>query len=146
VLAGVEVTGSQTVVSDPATPLLPSPSALSRAVRGTVTIAGSVIVDAGLRALQTLGTYAGSANPLQVEVASTSADLEFGSYEFMLPTTAPELAFWQSGVRAYDFAPVDGASGRYDIEARAAGFALPQTVPVSILFADAEDVDFAFGP
>jgi hypothetical protein len=145
VLAGVEVTGTQTVVSEPTTPLLPSPSALSRAVRGTVTVAGAEVVDAGLRALQTVGTYAGSTDPLQVEVASTSADLEFGTYSFTLPTTPPERAFWKSGVRAYDFAPAGGA-GHYDIEARAAGFALPQTVPVSILTADAEGVDFAFGP
>lgn len=146
VLAGVQVTGGQTIVSTATTPLLPSASPIFRQVSGTVTIAtlGVNLIDAELRALQTVGTYPGSATPLLIEVATTVADADFGTFAFSLPTASPERAFWQTGVTAYSFTPVDGQAGLHTIEARAADFALPKFANVSLNLGDAPNTDFVF--
>jgi hypothetical protein len=146
VLAGVQVTGGQTVVSTATTPLLPSASPIFRQVSGAVTIAmlGVNLIDADLRALQTVGTYPGSATPLLIEVATTVADADFGTFAFSLPTASPERAFWQTGVTAYSFTPVDGQAGLHTIEARAADFALPKFANVSLNLGDAPNTDFVF--
>jgi len=146
VLAGVQVTGGQTVVSTATTPLLPQASPIFRQVSGTVTITnlGVNLVDADLRALQGVGSYLGSTTPLLIEAATTVADADFGTYAFSLPTAAPERAFWQSGVTAYSFTPVDGQAGLYTIEARAAGFAPPKYADVSLNIGDAPNTDFVF--
>jgi hypothetical protein len=156
VLAGVEVKDRQaTEVSTAVTPLTPSasvpPDAPFRSVTGTVAVssAGSNLIDAGVRALQTVGTYQGPvANPLlvgaplKIEVASTRADADLGTYGLSLPTASPERAFWQPGVTAYSFTPVDDTAGLYDIEARAEGFAA-QTTPATLTSGD-DVVDFTF--
>ena len=146
VLAGVQVTGGQTVVSTATTPLLPPASPIFRQVSGTVKITnlGVNLIDADLRALQTVGTYPGSATPLLIEAATTMADADFGTYAFSLPTASPERAFWQTGVTAYSFAPVDGQAGLYTIEARAASFALPKYAYPSLILGDAPNTDFVF--
>lgn len=146
VLAGVHVAGGRTVVSTASAPLLPSSSPIFRQVSGTVTMAtpGVNLIEAELRALQTVGTYPGSATPLLIEAATALADADTGAYAFSLPTASPERAFWQNGVTAYSFAPVDGQAGLYRIEARASGFALPKHANVSLKLGDAPNTDFVF--
>ena len=146
VLAGVQVTGGRTVVSSATTPLLPTASPVFRLVSGTVTITnpGVNLIEAGLRALQTVGTYPGSVTPLLIEASTALADADTGAYAFSLPTASPERAFWQAGVTAYSFSPVDGQAGMYTIEARAIGFALPRYADVALKLSDAPNTDFVF--
>jgi hypothetical protein len=91
-----------------------------------------------------VGTYPGSATPLLIEVATSVADADFGTYAFSLPAASPERAFWQAGVTAYTFSPVDGRAGLYTIEARASGFALPKYADVSLNLDNAPNTDFVF--
>lgn len=144
VLAGVQVTGGQTVVSTAVTPLLPAASPTFRKVSGTVTIQnlGANLIDANLRALQAVGTYE-DGMPLVIEVAATRADADLGTYAFSLPTAAPVRAFWQPGVTDYTFAPIGSEAGLYTIEARA-GIAGPKDASASISSADAPNTDFSF--
>lgn len=146
VLAGVQVGAGQNIVSRAATPLLPQPSPTFRQVSGTVTIQnlGTNLIDAEIRSLQQAGTYPGSATPLLIETARTSADAEFGTYALPLPAAAPQRAFWQAGVTAYSFSAVNDQAGLYSIEARAAGFAQAKVDDVSLLGGDAPDTDFVF--
>jgi Domain of unknown function (DUF4382) len=142
VLAGVQVSTGQTVVSTAATPLRPQASPEFRQASGTVTMSSPI--DAEVRALQQVGTYPGTATPLRIETARTLADAVLGTYAFSLPTAAPQRAFWQPGVTSYVFASVDDQAGHYAIEARAAGFDQPKLQDVFLDQGDAPDTDFEF--
>jgi hypothetical protein len=149
VLTGVQVTGGRTTVSTASTPLLPAPLEPNPPfplVSGTVMVnsLGINLIDANLRALQTVGTYRNSALPLVIEAATTSADAESGAYGFSLPSAAPQRAVWQAGVTAYTFTQDASQAGLYTIEARAAGFALPKLNAADIRLANDRDVDFNF--
>jgi hypothetical protein len=151
VLAAVQVSGDRTVVGDAGMPLLPPAGAIQRRASGTVTIRspGVDLVDARLRALQSMGTYEGSAVPLVIETASAAADAESGTYALPLQTAAPVRAFWRPGATTYTFEPFAAEAGRHVIEATAAGFAQPQTRTVALVAADGSSadavaVDFSF--
>ena len=147
VLTGVQVIEGRVTVSTVITPLLPVPTVPTPPfglVSGTVTVnsIGTNLIDADLRALQTVGNYPNSLLPLVIEAATTSADADLGTYAFSLPSAAPQRAVWEAGVTKYDFTPVAGQAGLYTVEARAAGFASPkfETADLSV----ANPVDFTF--
>ncbi len=149
VLVGVQVTGGRTTVSTASTPLRPvalEPNAPFRLVSGAVTVnsLGVNLIDADLRALQSVGTYPNSAMPLVLEAAATQANAEFGTYGFSLPTAAPQRAVWQAGFTAYTFTQEASQAGLYTIEARAAGFAVPELNGADIRLENDADVDFVF--
>ncbi len=119
VMTGVPVvSGTPTVVSSAAVPIVPALAALApRVVIGAVTPATATV-----RALQVL-----SAGPT-IEVAYAPVDADTGAFAFVLPIDAPRTVAYVPDPASIVLGADAAAAGRYTIEAGSAGVVQTQDV------------------
>jgi hypothetical protein len=106
---------------------------------GAVVTTGSTVVpDATVRALQTMGAT-------KVEVISRHVDADTGAYSFSLPVAAPVKTAYVAGATSLSFSTESASAGRYTLEAAVAGKAT-QTASIDLTSTDDTGRTFSFSP
>ena len=139
VMTGVPVTATAITVANPSTaPFDPPPSTMRTASGSVVTTGSTVIPDATVRALQTMGAT-------KVELTSRHVDAETGAYSFSLPAAAPVKTAYVAGATSLSFSTETASAGKYTLEAAVTGKAT-QAANIDLTSADDSGRTFSFAP
>jgi len=139
VMTGVPVTGTAITVANPSTaPFDPPPSTMRTASGQVVTTGSTVVPDATVRALQTMGAT-------KIESISRHVDADTGAYSFSLPVAAPVKTAYVAGATSLSFAVASASAGKYTLEAAVTGKAT-QTASIDLTSADDTGRTFSFAP
>jgi hypothetical protein len=139
VMTGVPVTDTAITVANPPTaPFDPPASAMRTASGKAVTAGSSVIPDATVRALQTLGAT-------KVEVIGRHVDADTGAYSLSLPIAAPVKTAYVAGATTLSVSSETASAGKYALEAAVPGKAT-QTAGIDLAAGDDTGRAFSFAP
>ena len=139
VMTGVPVTGTAITVANPSTAPFDPPTSTMRTASGkAVTTGSTVIPDATVRALQTMGAT-------KVELTSRHVDADSGTYSFSLPVAAPVKTAYVAGATSLSFSTELASAGKYTLEAAVAGKAT-QTASIDLTSGDDTGRTFSFAP
>jgi hypothetical protein len=136
VVTGVTVAADTVSAINLAGATLSPPVSASATVSGTVTMA-TTPVDASVRALQAL-----SGGPA-IEIAARPVDSASGAYSLQLPTAAPLVAIYPTGVATLAFTPDASVAGMYSVQA-AAGTSVKTVGPLTLTPGAAGTASFVF--
>ena len=139
VMTGVPVTGTAITVANPSTAPFDPPTSTMRTASGkAVTTGSTVIPDATVRALQTMGAT-------KVELTSRHVDADSGAYSFSLPVAAPVKTAYVAGATSLSFSTELASAGKYTLEAAVAGKAT-QMASIDLASGDDTGRTFSFAP
>jgi len=139
VMTGVPVTGTAITVTNPSTAPFDPPTSTMRTASGQVVTTGSTVIpDATVRALQTMGAT-------KVESISRHVDADTGGYSFSLPIAAPVRTAYVAGATSLSFSVESASAGKYTLEAAVTGKAT-QTASIDLTSADDTGRTFSFAP
>jgi len=139
VMTGVSVSDTVITVANPPTAPFDPPASTMRTASGNVVTTGSSIIpDATVRALQTIGAT-------KVELIHRYVDADTGAYSFSLPVAALVKTAYVAGATSLSFSTESAWAGKYTLEAAVTG-KTTQTADIDLTSADDTGRTFSFAP
>lgn len=139
VMTGVSVSDTVITVANPPTAPFDPPASTMRTASGNVVTTGSSIIpDATVRALQTIGAT-------KVELIHRYVDADTGAYSFSLPVATLVKTAYVAGATSLSFSTESAWAGKYTLEAAVTG-KTTQTADIDLSSADDTGRTFSFAP